>query len=163
MLFVEAITMKGRGELFLTGHLGEVMQESAKAALSYARANAERFGIDVEFFERRDIHVHVPAGAIPKDGPSAGVTLAVALISACSKRPVDHRIAMTGEITLRGQVSPVGGIKEKVLAAGQAGIREVLLPEGNKRDLEEIPKDIAREMTFTPVEDIEQAVRRALR
>jgi ATP-dependent Lon protease len=163
ILFVEAITMKGKSQLFLTGHLGEVMQESAKAALSYARANSEKYGIDSEFFERRDIHVHVPAGAIPKDGPSAGVTLAVALISACAKRPVDHRIAMTGEITLRGQVTPVGGIKEKVLAAAQAGIREVLLPEGNQKDLEEIPKDVAAEMTFTPVEDIDQAVRRALR
>ncbi|MBI2822395.1 MAG: endopeptidase La [Acidobacteria bacterium] len=162
ILFVEAIAMKGDGELFLTGQMGDVMKESAQAAMSYARANSEHFKIAQDFFEKSDIHIHIPAGAIPKDGPSAGITLAIALISVSAKRPVRHDIAMTGEITLRGRVAPVGGIKEKVLAARQADIREVILPEANRRDLEDISKDILGEMHFIFVEEIDQAVNAAL-
>ncbi len=158
ILFVEAIAMKGKGELILTGQLGEVMKESAKAALSYARARAEKFNIAEDFFEKHDIHIHIPAGAIPKDGPSAGVTLAAALISVACRRPVRRNVAMTGEITLRGRVAPVGGIKEKVLAARQAKIYEVILPEANRQDLDDISKDILSEMKFVFVEEIDRVV-----
>jgi ATP-dependent Lon protease len=162
ILFVEAIAMKGHGELFLTGQMGDVMKESAKAALSYARANAARFGIAEDFFEKHDIHVHIPAGAIPKDGPSAGVTLAISLVSVCAGRPVRRDIAMTGEITLRGRVAPVGGIKEKVLGAHQAHIYEVILPEANRNDLQDISSEVLQEMKFTFVEEIDQVVAKAL-
>ncbi|HEY3128812.1 MAG TPA: endopeptidase La [Acidobacteriota bacterium] len=162
ILFVEAIAMKGRGELILTGQLGDVMKESAKAALSYARARADKFKIPEDFFEKHDIHIHIPAGAIPKDGPSAGITLAAALISVSCKRPVRRNVAMTGEITLRGRVAPVGGLKEKVLAARQAKIYEVVLPEANRKDLEDISKDILSEMNFVFVEEIDQVVDKVL-
>jgi ATP-dependent Lon protease len=141
IMFVEASTMKGKGDLVLTGQLGDVMKESARAAWTYARAHADTLGIAEAFFER-DVHVHVPAGAIPKDGPSAGVTMATALISALSKRPARHDIAMTGEITLSGRVLPIGGVKEKVLGAVRAGISEILLPKDNEADLEDLPEEI---------------------
>ncbi|HEY2933822.1 MAG TPA: endopeptidase La [Acidobacteriota bacterium] len=163
ILFVEAIAMKGHGELNLTGQLGDVMKESAKAAMSYARAHTDHFGIDEDFFNKHDIHIHIPAGAIPKDGPSAGVTLATALISVCSRRPVRRDIAMTGEITLRGRVAPVGGIREKVLAARQAKINEVILPEGNRQDLEEIRPELLKDMRFRFVSEIDQVIDIALR
>jgi len=146
ILHVEALALPGKGELRLTGHLGEVMKESAQAALSYLRANAERLGVPPSSFDERSFHVHIPAGAIPKDGPSAGVTLLCALASAASGKPVRRDLAMTGEITLRGEVLPVGGIKEKVLAARRAGIHEIALPRQNERDFMELPPTVRRDL-----------------
>src|SRR5499427_4731790 len=154
VLFVEATAMKGRGGLTLTGQLGDVMKESAQAALSYARSHAKDFGISEDFFSKHDIHVHVPEGAIPKDGPSAGVTMATAILSLLTGKAVHRKIAMTGEITLRGEVLPVGGIKEKVLAARRAKISTVILPSLNKRDLEDVNETIRKEMKFVLVDDI---------
>ncbi len=162
ILFVEATSMRGRGQLVLTGQLGEVMKESAQAALSYARARSGTLGIDDRFFASHDIHVHVPEGAIPKDGPSAGITMAVAMFSAVSGRPVRHEVAMTGEITLRGQVLPVGGIKEKILAARRAGIHTVILPELCRRNLEDIPSYLREHMQFIFVQDVEDVFARSL-
>ncbi|OEU60290.1 MAG: endopeptidase La [Desulfuromonadales bacterium C00003094] len=162
ILHVEVTTMQGAAKLILTGQLGDVMKESAQAALSYARSHAEELGVDPGFAERLDIHVHVPAGAIPKDGPSAGVTMATALVSALSGRPVDREVAMTGEITVRGKVLPVGGLKEKVLAAVRAGISIVVIPRQNEKDLVEIPAALRRKMTFVPVENMSQVLERAL-
>ncbi len=163
ILFVEATKMPGKKSLILTGQLGDVMKESAQAALSFIRANAESLKIDPEFFEKYDIHVHVPAGAIPKDGPSAGVTILAALISLLTDRPVRPDVAMTGEITLRGLVLPVGGIKEKVLAAHRAGIQTVILPEKNRKDLEEVPQKVRKEMRFHLIRRMEEVARLALR
>jgi ATP-dependent Lon protease len=148
LLFIEATAMKGQKGLTLTGQLGEVMKESATAALSFVRANAAALGISEDFFEKHDIHIHVPAGAIPKDGPSAGVTMLTALTSLLTNRPIRKDLAMTGEITLRGQVLPVGGIKEKVLAAHRAGIKIILLPDWNRKDLEDIPQKVQKEIEF---------------
>lgn len=162
ILFIEASKMKGKKIFKITGQLGEVMRESAEAALTYLRANTEHFGIDTEIFETSDIHVHVPAGAIPKDGPSAGVTLLTALTSLMSSRLVRSDIAMTGEITLRGKVLPVGGIKEKVLAARRAGIQEVILPLRNKKDLIDIPEALQEGMTFHFAENVDEVLALAL-
>jgi ATP-dependent Lon protease len=163
VLFVEATMMPSSEErLVLTGMLGDVMRESAQAAVSYVRSNAEALDIDPKIFENKTIHVHVPAGAIPKDGPSAGVTLVTALTSLASGRPVQSEVAMTGEITLRGKVLPVGGIKEKVLAAHRAGIRTVILPQRNERDLEDVPAELRREMSFVFVDDAGEVLRHAL-
>ncbi len=162
ILFVEATRMAGRKQLILTGQLGDVMKESAQAALSYIRANAAELGVERKFFDTADIHLHVPAGAIPKDGPSAGVTMVVALCSLLTGRKVKSDVAMTGEITLRGKVLPVGGIKEKVLAAHRAGIRTILLPKLNAKDLEELPEPVRKEMAFVLVDDIAEAVHAAL-
>ena len=140
ILFIEATKMDGEGKLLLTGQLGDVMKESAQAALSLVKSRAEALGIDPKLFKKNDLHIHIPAGAIPKDGPSAGVTLFVALVSLLTNRRISKDVAMTGEISLRGLVLPVGGIKEKMLAAKRAGITCVLLPEMNRRDLEEIPR-----------------------
>ncbi len=162
LLFVEAIKMEGKGNLILTGSLGEVMKESAQAALSYARAHAREFGIDTKIFMESDFHIHLPEGAIPKDGPSAGVTMATAFISVCTNIPVRWNVAMTGEITLRGSVLPVGGIKEKVLAAQRAGIKKIIMPQPNKKDLVDIPQKIRKEMQFIFVDNINQVFKEAL-
>ncbi|NUO81469.1 endopeptidase La, partial [candidate division KSB1 bacterium] len=162
ILFVEATKMRGKGGLTLTGQLGDVMKESAQAALSFIRSKAKLLDIEEEIFDKIDIHIHVPAGAIPKDGPSAGVTMFTALVSLLTDRLVAHDIAMTGEITLRGLVLPVGGIKEKVLAAKRAGINKVILPEKNRKDLEEIPEHVRDTMTFSFVGEMEDVIKLAL-
>ncbi len=163
VLFVEALRMKGKGTLVLTGQLGEVMRESAQAAYSYAKSRAKELQIDPEDFSNYDLHIHIPEGAIPKDGPSAGITLASALISALSQRPVRKDVAMTGEITLRGNVLPVGGIKEKVLAARRARVTKIILPARNRRDLEEVPKEPLKDIRFVFVDNMRQVVREALK
>jgi ATP-dependent Lon protease len=162
LITVEAALMEGRGHLTLTGQLGDVMKESAQAAFSYARARAKQFGLDDRFYEKYDIHLHLPAGAIPKDGPSAGITMATAIISALTQRPTYSSVAMTGEITLRGRVLPVGGIKEKVMAAHRAGIKTFILPKRNKKDLEDIPPEIQRELRFVMVERMDDVIQVAL-
>jgi ATP-dependent Lon protease len=163
ILFVEATQMPGNKQLALTGQLGDVMKESAQAALSYVRSQAEAFGINKDFFEKTDIHIHVPAGAIPKDGPSAGVTMTTAIVSMLTGKLVKNDLAMTGEITLRGKVMPIGGVKEKVLAAKRAGIKTVILPEKNKNDLEDVPEDLRKEMEFIFVDTIDQVIKNALK
>jgi ATP-dependent Lon protease len=162
VLFVEATIMSGRGSLILTGQLGDVMRESAHAALSYARTRAKEFGIPPDFFEARDVHIHVPEGAIPKDGPSAGITMATAMLSALTERAVRRDVAMTGEITLRGNVLPIGGIKEKVLAARRSGIRTIILPEANRKNLEDVPATLRRDMSFVFVRDVREVFDAAL-
>ncbi|HEY5002802.1 MAG TPA: endopeptidase La [Ktedonobacteraceae bacterium] len=162
LITVEAALMDGHGHLTLTGQLGDVMKESAQAAFSYARARTKQFGLDDRFYEKYDIHLHLPAGAIPKDGPSAGITMATAIISALTQRPTYSSVAMTGEITLRGRVLPVGGIKEKVLAAHRAGIKTFILPKRNKKDLEDIPLEIQRELRFVMVERMDDVIQVAL-
>lgn len=163
ILFVEAVTLPGGGEIRLTGQLGEVMKESAQAALSYVESHADHLGIGSGRFTDRDVHVHVPAGGTPKDGPSAGVALVVALASLFSGRPVRRDVAMTGEVTLRGHVLPVGGTKEKLIAAAQAGIRTVLLPRRNETDLDEVPQEMRDQLNFILIDDVGEALRHALR
>jgi ATP-dependent Lon protease len=162
ILFVEATQMPGKGNLILTGSLGDVMRESVQAALSYVRSRAEQLGIDPKIFEKSDIHVHVPAGAIPKDGPSAGMTMAVALTSLLMHNPVKPALAMTGEITLRGKILPVGGVKEKVLAAARSGVKTVILPDLNRKDLVDVPAEIRKKMKFRFVATIGEALKFAL-
>jgi ATP-dependent Lon protease len=162
ILFVEATKMKGKGNLSLTGSLGEVMKESAQAGLSYARAHSDKLGIDSQMFSRNDFHIHIPEGAIPKDGPSAGVTIATSLISVCTDLKVKRDVAMTGEITLRGNVLPVGGVKEKVLAAQRAGVKKMILPLPNKKDMADIPSKTKKEMQFIFVESIHDVFDHAL-
>jgi ATP-dependent Lon protease len=163
IMFVETSVMRGKGELVLTGQLGDVMKESARAALTYAKSHAARLGISDQSLADVDLHVHVPAGAIPKDGPSAGVTMATAVVSALSRRPVRHDLAMTGEITLRGRVLPIGGVKEKVLGAVRAGIRTVVLPKENEADLEDLPEDVRKSLEVHLVEDLGEVLSLALR
>lgn len=161
-LQIEVSLSPGKGKLILTGKLGDVMKESAQTALSYVRSKTEEFGIDPEFHESYDIHIHVPEGAIPKDGPSAGVTIATALVSALTKRPVRREVGMTGEITLRGRVLPIGGVKEKTLSAHRAGLTTIILPSDNERDIEDIPESVRKELTFKLVSDAEEVLEIAL-
>lgn len=161
-LFIETTVMKGTGKLVLTGQLGDVMQESAKAGLSVIRARSEKLGIDEEFYKNRDIHVHIPEGATPKDGPSAGVTMCTSMISALTETPVRKDLAMTGEITLRGKVLPVGGIKEKVIAAHRAGVKKVLLPKDNMKDIDELPQNVRKDLEFRAIETIDEVLEEAL-
>jgi ATP-dependent Lon protease len=162
IMFIEATQMPGGRGFQLTGQLGDVMRESAQAAMSYVRSRADRLGVAPEFFAKHDVHLHVPAGAVPKDGPSAGVTIATALASLLTGRVVRNDLAMTGEITLRGQVLPVGGIKEKVLAAHRAGLKTVILPNRNEKDLEDLPREVRDSMKFILVEKVEQVFDAAL-
>jgi len=159
---VEVTIMPGKGSLTITGQLGDVMQESAKAAMSYVRSRAKQFGLEDNFFRKIEVHIHVPEGAVPKDGPSAGITLATALTSALTKIPVKREVAMTGEITLRGKVLPIGGLKEKLLAAARAGISKVILPKENKRDFEEIKKEIPPHLEVYFVKEMDEVLKLAL-
>ncbi|HEV2727928.1 MAG TPA: S16 family serine protease, partial [Solirubrobacterales bacterium] len=161
ILFIEATAMDGDKGLVLTGQLGDVMKESARIALSYVRAHRKELGIDAERFQR-EFHLHVPAGAIPKDGPSAGTAMTTALVSLLTGRPVKHTVGMTGEVTLQGRVLPIGGLKQKVLAAHAAGLTEVILPERNRGDLDEVPEEVREQMTFHPVMSIDEVLGLAL-
>ena len=162
ILFIESTKMKGKGRLTLTGQLGDVMKESATAGLTFVRSHAEEFGLDPDFNENTDIHIHVPAGAIPKDGPSAGVSMVTSLVSLLSGIPVKKKLAMTGEITLRGNVLPIGGVKEKVTAAHRAGIKEVILPDHNRKDLEDVPEHVAKDLTFHFAKEINDVLKVAV-
>ncbi len=162
ILFVEASIVPGKGRLILTGKLGEVMQESAQAALTYARSRAVFLDVAPDTFDKTDVHIHVPAGAIPKDGPSAGITMATALVSALTRRPVRKEVAMTGEITLRGKVLPVGAIRDKTLAAHRAGMKRVVLPKENEKDVLEVPEPVRRELDFVFVEHMDEVLRTTL-
>ncbi len=158
LLFIEASARKGKKELILTGNMGNVMKESAQAALSYIKARSDALGIDDGVFDQLELHIHVPQGAIPKDGPSAGITMAAAMVSTLTGMPVDKKIAMTGEITLTGRVLPIGGLKEKTLAALRAGIARVIIPEANKNELEEMPSYVKRRLEFLPVKTMEDVI-----
>jgi ATP-dependent Lon protease len=162
LLGVEVTIVPGRSKLTITGQLGDVMQESARAALSYVRSRSEQLALSPDFYQKVDIHIHIPAGAIPKDGPSAGITLATALVSALCRVPVRNDLAMTGEITLRGRVLPIGGLKEKVLAAHRAGIKTILLPRENEKDIDEIPPEVLKDLTLIEVEHMDEVLKHAL-
>jgi ATP-dependent Lon protease len=162
VLFIEATSMKGKDGLVLTGQLGDVMKESTRIALSYVRGHAESLDVDEDAFDGREFHVHVPAGAIPKDGPSAGITMTTALASLLSGRPVKHTVGMTGEVTLQGRVLPIGGLKQKVLAAHAAGLTDVILPERNRGDLDDVPEEVREAMAFHPVIGIDEVLELAL-
>jgi len=159
---VEATKMEGKDEFILTGQLGDVMKESARAGMSYIRARTDVLGIDPSVFEKQTLHIHVPAGATPKDGPSAGVTMATAMASLLTGRPVRRDLAMTGEITLRGRVLPIGGLKSKLLAAHLAGVKTVLIPKRNEKDLAEVPEEVRNELRLVPVETMDQVLAEAL-
>jgi ATP-dependent Lon protease len=161
-LSIEVLPVKGKGTLQLTGQLGEVMKESAQAALSYARFKAEALGVDPTYFEEHNIHIHIPEGAVPKDGPSAGITLTTALISAMTGRPVRRDVAMTGEVTLRGKVLPIGGLKEKTLAAHRAGIKTFILPKDNAKDIVELPQKVRDDLQLIPVSSMDEVLKIAL-
>jgi ATP-dependent Lon protease len=162
VLFIEATSMKGKEGFVLTGQLGDVMKESARIALSYVRGHADALGVEESRFEDREFHLHVPAGAIPKDGPSAGITMTTALASLLSGRPVRHTVGMTGEVTLQGRVLPIGGLKQKVLAAHAAGLTDVILPERNRADLDDVPEEVRERMTFHPVMTVDEVLELAL-
>jgi ATP-dependent Lon protease len=162
LLFIEVVAVPGKGQLLLTGQLGEVMKESAQAAVSYARSWAGQHGVSSDYFACHDIHVHVPAGSIPKDGPSAGITIGTALLSVLTGKAVNRRVAMTGEITLRGDILPIGGLKEKVLAARLAGVQTVIVPKLNSRDLTEVPAAIKKDLVFHFAEHMDEVLELAL-
>ena len=162
-LSIEVNVMEGTGKVELTGKLGDVMKESAMAAISYIRSKSDEFKIESDFYKTKDIHIHVPEGAVPKDVPSAGITMATAVVSSLSNVPVRRDVAMTGEITLRGKVLPIGGLKEKSMAAYRAGIRTVIIPGENERDIEEIPSEVRDEISFIPVTDMRAVLDNALR
>jgi ATP-dependent Lon protease len=162
LLTTEVSVMPGKGKLTVTGKLGDVMQESAQAAMSYVRSRAEQLGISRHFYQRFDIHLHVPEGAVPKDGPSAGITMATTIASALLKIPVRKDVAMTGEVTLRGRVLPIGGLKEKVMAAHRGGIKTIIIPKENEKDIEEIPKKILKDIKIILVDHMDQVLRNAL-
>jgi len=161
LLHIEATIMPGKGNLDLTGTLGDVMKESAKAALSYVRSRARRLRLPDNFYENVDIHVHIPEGGTPKDGPSAGITVATAIASALLRKPVKRNLAMTGEITLRGRILPIGGLKEKIIAAHRAGIERVLIPQENKKDIEEIPPKVLKKVELVPVDHMDAVLTEA--
>jgi ATP-dependent Lon protease len=161
VLYIEATAMPGEGRLIVTGQLGEVMRESAQAALSWVRSHASDLGLEADWFEGKDVHIHVPAGAVPKDGPSAGIALATALASLALNRPVSEEVAMTGEITLTGQVLPIGGVREKVLAAQRAGVTTVVLPKENEGDLDDLPREVRKSMNFVPADSIDEVIEAA--
>ncbi len=162
LLLTEVVLMPGKGKLIITGKLGEVMQESAQAALSYVRSRAERLGLPINFYQKMDIHIHIPEGAIPKDGPSAGITIATSIVSALLKNPVKRKVAMTGEITLRGRVLPIGGLKEKLIAAQRGKVERVIIPKDNEKDLKDIPSKVLKTMEIIPVEHMDEVLRAAL-
>jgi len=162
IMFIEAIQMPGKGQITLTGQLGDVMKESAQAAWSLLRARASGLGIPLEAFTQTDVHLHVPAGAVPKDGPSAGITIATALASLLCRRPARHDVAMTGELTLRGRVLPIGGLKEKLTAAARAGVKTVLVPARNQPDIVDVPDEVKRLLEIKPVETIDEVLEVAL-
>jgi ATP-dependent Lon protease len=161
ILFIEATAVPGEGRLVVTGQLGEVMRESAQAALSWVRGHATDLGLEEDWFAHRDVHIHVPAGAVPKDGPSAGVAMATALSSLAMNRPVSEEVAMTGEITLTGQVLPIGGLRDKVLAAQRAGISTVILPKENEADLDDLPRDVRKQMAFVLADHVDDVMEAA--
>lgn len=161
-LSIEVTPMKGKGQLVLTGQMGDVMKESARAGISYIRSISDNFEVPENFHENRDVHIHIPEGAIPKDGPSAGITMATAVLSALTEIPVNREVAMTGEITLRGRVLPIGGLKEKALAAKRAGIKKVLFPYDNIKDLEDIDDKVRKAMEFVPVKTMDEVLEHAL-
>ena len=162
ILFIEVALMPGKGLLTLTGHLGDVMKESCQAAMSYVRSRWQHLGLPEKFFQTLDVHVHVPEGAVPKDGPSAGIAITTAIVSALTKIPVKRIVSMTGEVTLRGRALEIGGVKEKVIAAHRAGIKTVILPKNNKKDLEDIPKQILKDLQFVFVENVDEVLKVAL-
>jgi ATP-dependent Lon protease len=162
LLHIETTILPGKGKLILTGQLGDVMKESAQAALSYCRSRNKMLGVEPKYFESIDIHIHVPAGAIPKDGPSAGITMTTALYSAILEKPVKAGIAMTGEVTLRGRVLPIGGLKDKALAALRAGIDRIIIPDENEKDLVKIPEELRKKITFMPVKNMDEVIAIAL-
>ena len=162
ILPVEVNYFEGKGNLIVTGKLGEVMVESTKIALDFIKANAKKYDIPIEFFEKHDIHIHVPEGAVPKDGPSAGVTITTAIVSALTNRKAKKDVAMTGEVTLRGNVLPIGGLREKSLAANRSGIKTIIIPKGNIKDLDDIPDTVKEQITYIPVEKVDQVISEAL-
>jgi len=162
MLTIEVLQMPGKGKLLVTGKLGDVMQESAQAAMSYVRSRAKLLGLDPEFYQKIDLHIHVPEGAIPKDGPSAGITMATAPVSSLTGKPISKDVAMTGEITLRGRVLPIGGLKEKIFAAYRGGVKKIIIPKENEKDLRDVPKSILKNIQVVPVDHMDKVLQEAL-